>query len=156
METQHPVQISTQLQRKDPRLPVYVVIPSHHLKPWGLTGTTVIEGSANGYPFGRRTIKAWGKGRDEWFIEFTAAFCKTASLQVGDRVDLEIQLADTSTPQELESILSQSKSLEAAWLALSERERRDAGEHIRAAKAPATRQRRAGSVAQRLRVEVKT
>jgi hypothetical protein len=109
------VQLSTQLQRKDPRLPVYVVISGRHVQPWGLAGTTVIEGTANGHPFGRRTIKAWGKGSGDWFLEFTTPFCETARLNVGDRVVLELQLADASTPKELESILSKSKGLAAAW-----------------------------------------
>src|SRR5262245_60457228 len=133
MGAQPEVRLATLLQRKDPRLPVYVVIPGRHVQPWALTGTTVIEGTANGFSFGRRTIKAWGKATEDWFVEFTAPFCKTARLNVGDRVDLELQLADASTPKELESILVKSKSLAAAWLALSERERRDAGEYIRAA-----------------------
>jgi len=145
------LKLSTRLQRKDPRLPVYVVVPGLHLHPWGLSGTAVIEGTANGFPFGRRTIKAWGKGTDDWFVEFTASFCRTASLNVGDPVALAMRLADTSTPRELERILSSSESLTAAWLALSERERRDAGEHIRAAKAQATRERRAASIAENLR-----
>jgi hypothetical protein len=98
------VRLSTRLERKDPRLPVYVVIASRHLSPWCLTGTTVIEGTANGHPFGRRTIRAWGKESDDWFVEFTAPFCKAASLNVGDDVALELRLADTSTPKELEPI----------------------------------------------------
>ena len=145
------VRVSTRLQRKDPRLPVYVVIPDRHVQPWGLTGTTVIEGTANGFPFGRRTIKGWGKGNHDWFVEFTAPFCKKARLNVGDRVVLELQLADASTPKELESILSNSKDLAASWLACSERERRDAGEYIRAARAQLTRERRAASIAEKLR-----
>jgi hypothetical protein len=121
------------------------------VQPWGLTGTTVVEGTANGVPFGRRTIKAWGKGADDWFIEFTAPFCKAASLSVGDRVALEFQIADASTPPELEKVLLRTKSVAAAWLALSDRERREAAEHVRAAKAPATRERRAVAIAERLR-----
>jgi hypothetical protein len=132
-------------------LPVYVVIPDQHVQLWGLTGTTVVEGTANDVSFGRRTIKAWGKGTDDWFIELTAPFCKAASLTVGDRVALELQIADASTPPELETILSRTKSVAAVWLALSERERRDAAEHVRAAKAPATRERRAAAIADRLR-----
>jgi hypothetical protein len=145
------VRISARLQRKDPSLPVYVVIPGRHVQPWRLTGTKVIEGTANGVPFGRRTIKAWGKGADDWFVEFTAPFCKTASLSVGDRIALELRIADASTPPELDKILSKNKNMTAAWLALSERERRDAGEHIRAAKAQATRERRAVAIAEGLR-----
>jgi len=149
------VRLSTQLQRKDPRLPVYVVIPGRHVQAWRLTGTTVIEGTANGHPFGRRTIKAWGKGTDDWFVEFTAPFCKTARLNVAGRVVLELRLADSSAPKELESLLSKSKGLAAAWLAVSERWRRDAGEHIRAAEAQATRERRAALIAELLRGRAK-
>jgi hypothetical protein len=145
------VQLSTRLQRKDPSLPVYVVIPGRHLQPWALTGTTIIEGTANGVSFGRRAIKAWGKGTDDWFVEFTAPFCKAASLSVGDRIALELQIADASVPPELEKILSKNMDVAVAWHALSERERRDAGEHIRAAKAPATRERRAVAIAEGLR-----
>ena len=151
MRNQPEVELSTQLQRKDPRLPVYVVIPGRYVQPWNLSGTTVIEGTANGFPFGRRTFKAWGKGTDDWFVEFTSPFCKAASLGVGDPVSLCIRLADTSTPQELKTIFSKSSGLEVAWLALSERERRDAGEHIRAAKTLATRERRAAAIAEKLR-----
>ena len=147
------VRVSARLQRKDPSLPVYVVIPGRHVEPWGLSGTTLVEGTANGYPFGRRTIKAWGKGSDDWFVEFTAPFCKAAGVSVGDGVDLELELADTSTPKELDSILAKSERLTTAWLALSDRERREAREHVRAAKAESTRERRAASIADRLRAK---
>jgi hypothetical protein len=144
------VRLATRLERKDPSLPVYVVISGRHVQPWGLTGTTAVEGTANGFLFGRRTIKAWGKGSDKWFVELTAPFCKTARLKVGDRVVLELQLADASTPKELESLLAKNKRLRAAWLALSERMRRDAGEHIRAAKTQAARDRRAAAIADKI------
>ena len=146
------VRFTTPLQRKDPRLPVYVVIPGARLKPWSLTGTTVIEGSANGVAIGRRNIKAWGKGSDDWFVEFTAPFCKTARLAVGDEVALELQLADASTPPELETLLTGNQRLAAAWQALSESARRDACEQVRAAKNEATRQRRAATLAAKLLV----
>lgn len=144
------MKIKTKLQRKDPGLPVYVVVPGKFVKPWELSGTTIIEGTANGFPFGRRTIKAWGKGTDDWFVEFTAPFCKTAGLNVGDDIVLELQLADTSTPEELQSLLTNSKKLSSLWLALPKRDRRDAGEYIRAGKALATREKRASAITEKL------
>lgn len=150
------VNVSTRLERKDPRLPVYVVIPGRHVKLWHLARTTVIEGTANGFSFGRRTIKAWGKGSDDWFVELTSSFCKTAQLNVGDRVVLELQPADASIPVELENILSKNKGLTASWRALSDSQRRDASEYIRAAKAQVTRERRATSTAEELRSKAKT
>jgi hypothetical protein len=145
------MKLTAQLQRKDPSLPVFVVIPGKHVRPWDLDGTTVIEGTANGHDFGRRTLKAWGKGSDDWFVEFTAPFCKTAGLGVGDKLALELRLADTSTPKELERLLSKNRSLKAAWSARSDRERREASEHVRAAKTEATRVRRAEAIAEKLR-----
>lgn len=144
------MKIKTKLQRKDPSLPVYVVVSGKFVKPWGLNATTIIEGTANGFPFGRRTIKAWGKGTDDWFVEFTAPFCKTAGLNVGDDIVLELQRADTSTPEELQSLLTNSKKLASLWLALPERDRRDAGEYIRAGKALATREKRASAITKKL------
>ncbi len=100
--------------------------------------------------FGRRNIKAWGKGSDDWFVEFTAPFCKAAGLAVGDEVELVLRLADASTPPELEALLSGNRRLAAAWLSLSDSMRRDANEQVRAAKNEATRQRRAATIAAKL------
>ncbi len=149
------VQIKTQLKRKHPNLPVYVVIPARHIQQLGISNTSVIEGSANGKDFGRRTIKQWGKGLDDWFLELTTPFCKQGGLAVGDRIDLEFQLSDTSTPKELEDILSENKSIASLWEALTERGRREAGEHIRAAKNSTTRKRRAKMIAEKLWTDYK-
>ena len=97
------------------------------------------------------TIKRWGKGSDAWFIELTAEFCKRAGLVVGDDVELELSLADMATPPELDCLLSESPELNERWLALTDRERRESGEHIRAGKAQGTRTRRAAVIASRLR-----
>lgn len=143
--------LTTKLQRKDPSLPVFVVIPAKVVAPWKLSGTTVIEGTANGYSFGRRTIKAWGKGIDAWFVEFTAPICKATGMSVGDQVTLELRIADTSVPKELESVLSSSAALSKTWSKLPDRAKRDASEYVRAAKNAATRERRAHAVVGKIR-----
>jgi len=155
MNTPSEVCLSAKLQRKDPSLPVYLVIADRHIRHWNLSGTSVIEGTANGVPFGRRTIKSWGKGGDDWFVELTSSFCTSARLNVGDTVSLNIKLADMSTPEELESLFSGKKDIEYAWTALSESQRRAASEHIRAAKTQSTRERRAAAIAEKLRGEGK-
>jgi hypothetical protein len=33
----------------------------------------------------------WGKESHDWFVELTAPFCKTARMNVGDRVVLELR-----------------------------------------------------------------
>ena len=150
MSAKAKVRLTTSLQRKDPGLPVFAVIPGKLVASWRLDGTTVIEGAVNGQIFGRRTIKAWGKGSDDWFVEFTAPFCKAANLGEGDSIVLELTLADMSAPKELESALSINRRRLAAWLKLTERERRDAGEYVRAAKGQTTRERRATSIVAKL------
>jgi len=87
----------SELLRKDSSFPEYVVISDRHLSHWHLAGTSVIEGNANGFPFGRRTIKSWGKESNNWFVEFTSAFCKKAKLSMGNLVSPKIKLADEST-----------------------------------------------------------
>jgi hypothetical protein len=150
MDTPHKVRITTVLQRKDPRLPVYVALPDHVVGPWQLTGTTIVEGTANGVAIGRRTIKAWGKGTRDWFVEFTSPFCAKASIRVGDRVALDLNIADTSDPKELVETLVANKKLTASWNALSNAAKRDAAEHIRSGKTKQTRSRRAAILAKRL------
>jgi hypothetical protein len=143
--------LSAKLQRKDPGLPVFVVIPDKVVAPWKIGGTTIVEGTANGHCFGRRTIKPWGKGIDAWFVEFTATICKAAGLAVGETIALELWPADSSTPEELDTLISASKGLSRSWSKLTERQRREASEHIRAAKNSSTRERRAKAIADGLR-----
>lgn len=144
------IQFVTTLQRKDPRPPVYVVVPGQLVRDWHLAGTTVVEGAANGRPIGRRTLKAWGKGRADWFFELTAAWCSAAGAAVGDEVTVSLQAADVSLAPELETTLGQDPDLASAWTALSRRLQRELSEHVRAARTASGRQRRAEQVAARV------
>ena len=148
MSARSSASLTAKLLRKDPSLPVYVVVPGKAIASWKLSGTTVVEGTANGYSFGRRNIKAWGKGSDDWFLEFTAPFCKAAGLGVGSPVRLDLQLADTSPPEELKSLLAGKKAV--AWSKLTDRQRREVSEHVRAAKTEAARLRRAAAAVGKL------
>ena len=144
------VSLSAKLQRKAASLPVYVVIPAKSIARWKLKATTVVEGTAQGHPLGRRNMKACGKGSDDWFVELTAAFCKIAGLKVGDAVALQLRKADTSLPQELATILAGSKLQSEAWSKLTEAQKRDAAEHIHAARTAAARVRRAKAIVDKL------
>ncbi len=150
------VRLTAPLQRKHPNLPVFVVIPGRRVAAWQLTGTTTIECRANGHLTGRRTIKAWGKGSDDWFVEFTAPFCKAAGLAVGDEVKLELVIADDTAPDELEAVLASSKLLQEIWSKLTASQRREAMEHVRSAKTDVTRARRAAAIADALRLRWKS
>jgi hypothetical protein len=144
------ITVSTVLERKNPGLPVFVVVQGSFIASWKLAETTVIEGTANGHAFGRRNIKAWGKGSDNWFLEFTTPFCRAAGLNVGDSISLQLRVADVSLPPELETLLLTSKALTQSWAKLTAAQRRDASEHVRAAKSLAARKRRAEAVVGKL------
>jgi hypothetical protein len=141
------VAFSAKLERKDPRLPAYVVVPSPKAQTLKLLATAVVEGTVNGHFIGRRSIKRWNSSeRSPWFVEFTKPFCAQAGLAVGDKLDLVLWLANPALPVELESAIHQSPGLLAAWNKLSDCTRRTSAEHVHAGKSPATRLRRAAAI----------
>ena len=136
-----------ELERKHPKLPVYVVVPSTKAQSLGLRTTGVVEGTINGNLIGRRSIKRWdAEERSPWFIEFTSPFCKAAGIAVGDKLNVTLWLASTALPIELESALQESPELQAKWGALSDYTRRTASEHVHAGKSHATRLRRVAAI----------
>src|SRR5690606_22229845 len=84
----------TELQRKDPGLPVFIRAPGESVAPWKLADWRTVEGALDGHDFGRRTIKDWGKGSPDWFVEFVKPYLDAAGLRPGDTVDVELRLAD--------------------------------------------------------------
>jgi hypothetical protein len=135
------------LERKHPKLPVYVVVPVERARALKLQATAVVEGTANGHLFGRRTIKPWDSSEhSHWFVEFTTPFCTQASLKVGNNLELVLWLADPALPVELETALNQSQALREAWNNLSDYTRRSSAEHVHAGKSLATRSRRSAAI----------
>lgn len=148
--------LSATLQRKDPRLPVFVVIPHGAVAGWKLTGTTIVDATVNGQALGRRSMKRWDASEAaNWFIELTATLCERAGVAVGDALSLSLTLADTAPPVELEALLSQSPALRDAWGRVSESARRMGMEHVRSAKSEAARARRAAALLEPLLVAAK-
>jgi hypothetical protein len=146
-----PAAFTAVLQRKDPKLPVYVVVPFERIARWNLEATAVVEGSINGQALGRRTMKRMSASKQSnWFIECTAPFCRAAGIAVGDKLNVSLLLASNEQPVELEALLTASPSLQATWNSLSEYARRTSAEHVRAAKTEATRQRRAQAIVGKL------
>ncbi len=146
------LRFTSTLARKDPRLPVYVVVPFATVAPWALQTTTLVEGTANGHALGRRTLKRWDASpQAPWFLEFTAPWCKAASVTVGDALQLVLARTSTEAPAELQTLLAQAPELAAAWQQRTDAVQRVAMEHIRAGKSAATRERRAALLAQQLR-----
>ena len=137
----NPIELEVLIERKQADLPRFAVIPSALVKPWGLTGTTVIELQINSQEVARRTIKYWDA--DRWFISFTASDCARLQVDSGDRVKLKIGLASSELPAELATLLKTSREANAAWARLTPGQQRQLREEIEAAKQSTTRERRA-------------
>ena len=140
------VRVRTEVERKDPSLPRFVVVPAARVAAWKLQETTVVEVALEGVPLGRRSLKRWGSDRDVWFLDLTEAHCRRAGVDTGDRVEVEIRMADTALPEELRTILASDSDARAAWDGMTASARRRFAEHVRAGKAPETRRRRAAKI----------
>jgi Bacteriocin-protection, YdeI or OmpD-Associated len=139
------VRIETLVERKDPSLPRFVVIPSQSLLPWMLHGTTTVQVTLNDVDLGRRSLKRWGRERDCWFVDLTSVHCKAAGVDTGDRAVLEVRRATTELPDELTRLIAGDSIARRCWEALSPARQRALAEHVRAAKQAGTRVRRAAA-----------
>lgn len=135
------ISMAAVIDRHHTQMPRYVVVPSSVVAEWALEGTTVVEGEINGHSMGRRSLKPWDDER--WFIDLPEKLCRTAGVETGDRVDLEIRIASADLPLELSRLLTESPSARHRWDQLSFSRQRMIREYILAAKRPETRERRA-------------
>ena len=129
----------TELQRKDPGLPVFIRIPGAVVASWSLTDWTTVEGSLDGHDFGRRTIKDWGKGSPDWFVEFLKPFLEAAGLKPGDTVEVELRQADMTIPPAMAERMKSDAEFARAYEALIPNHQRKAIEHYLEAKTAAGR-----------------
>jgi len=129
----------TELQRKHPDLPVFVRIPGAIVAPWQLAEWRTVEGTLNGHEFGRRTIKDWGKGSRDWFVEFLKPFLDASGLKPGGTVEVELRLADMTLPPEMSARMRTDAEFARAYEALIPNHKRKAIEHYLEAKTPAGR-----------------
>jgi len=129
------------IERKHPKLPRFLVVPSDAVASWRLVRTTVVEGTLNGVEIGRRTIKYWDEQR--WFIELPEPFCRRARVDTGDTVVLTLRIAADDLPEELSRLIARDRRAKTAWERLTVSQQRMLREHVASAKQPATRERRA-------------
>lgn len=129
----------TELQRKDPGLPVFIRIPGEVVAPWKLAEWRTVEGALNGHPFGRRTIKDWGKDSPDWFVDLLKPFLEATGLKPGDTVEVELRLADMTMPPEMAGRMESDADFARAYEALIPNHKRKAVEHYLEAKTPAGR-----------------
>ncbi len=135
------VELSCEVERKDRRLPRFMVVPAQLLDGWKLDGTTVVEATVNGVAVGRRSLKKWDD--DRWFVELAQPMCDRAGVDTGDRAKLSLRLAFDALPEELATLLAGSRRAQAAWVKLSLARQRMLREEVFAAKSADARRRRA-------------
>ena len=137
------IHLTAIVQRKDPRLPRFIVVPSAAIASWKLTETNTVTGALSGHDMGRRSLKKWDDER--WFIELPQPLCQTARVEAGDRVTLDIRLASDELPVELAELLASDPAAKQIWERLTSGSQRMLREHVAAAKQAATRARRAST-----------
>ena len=135
------ITLTAVVQRKQPNLPRYLLVPSARLAGWHVTDTIVVDTALNSITIGRRTLKRWDARR--WFVELPERSCQRVGVDIGQRVTLTIRRAATDMPRELAELVQRDAQARIAWSALSESRRRMLQEEVRSAARPETRARRA-------------
>ena len=136
------IRVTTTVIRHQPQFARLVTIPLATIAPWKLTNTTVVEGTINDTPLGRRSLKRWDD-RECWWIDLPEPLCRKAKLDTGDEVQLVIRLASEDLPDELKQLLAENKQAEGKWKSMTQAQQRMLREEILAAKSSAARMRRA-------------
>ncbi|MDE2849757.1 MAG: YdeI/OmpD-associated family protein [Acidobacteriota bacterium] len=135
------ITLRSRVERHQPDLPRFVVVPDSAVASWKLGGTTVVEGTAGGFDLGRRSLKRWDA--DRWFLDLPGKWCRDAGVSTGDEVELTLRVASSALPAELARLIGESASAQAAWQRLTASQQRMLREHVLAAKRSETRERRA-------------
>lgn len=138
--------VKAMVRRKDASLPRYIKAPASFVAAWGRSATTPVEVTLDGIDVGRRNLKPWGHGRDCWFLELPDRLCHRARVDTGVEVAVTLRLASTTLRIELVSLIHDSSEAKRQWEALTSSQQRMLADHVRDAKRPATRKRRAEKV----------
>ena len=142
-------QFSSVIERHDPDLPVYLMVPNAVPGAFGQTHTFIVEANINDSPVGRRSIKPWGDGR--WFMELTKVHCARLGIGVGDRITITVNPTEEEPAELTGSIIAHG--LGDRWSKLSAARRRALSEHVFDARRPETRKSRIERIVGGLRGE---
>lgn len=133
--------VEVRIERKQAGLPAFVVVPAAKLLRWKLRATTTVDGTLDGVPLGRRSLKRWDDER--WFIELRRELLHVLGKAPGDRATLVIARASDALPAELQDLIDGVAEARARWEAHTDAQRRMLREDVLAAKTAAARERRA-------------
>jgi hypothetical protein len=144
-----PVRVTATIERHDPRLPRYVVIPRRLLARHGIRDRTTVRGELAGVRFQHRTLHPLDDQR--FFINLPERLCAQARVDTGDTVALSFELQTEEIPEELTDALTADAASQEAWAHLSRGEQRRAAWQVAKAAREDTRRRRASRIADELR-----
>jgi hypothetical protein len=122
-------------------LPAFVVVPAAALSAWKLTGTTMVDAWLDDVALGRRSLRRWDDGR--WFVELRREQLAAVGKGPGDRATIILARTSDELPPELVRVIESDPLARAIWEKRTDAQRRMLREHVLAAKASATRERRA-------------
>ncbi len=135
------IELEALVERKDPRLPRYVVVPADFVTALDITTTTVVEGTLNGGDLGRRTLKRWDDAR--WFLDLPQGLCKERGIDAGSQIQLVLKVAAELMAPELRELLESNPEARRVWSALTVNQQRMLREEILRLKQSGARRRRA-------------
>jgi hypothetical protein len=128
------------LDRHDPKLPRFVVLPASAATALGLQHRVTVEGTLGGVPFTRRSIKPWGDGR--YFFDVPNDVCRKAAVDVGDIIDVSVIVVDDQPPADLIEALDRDTVAARAWSRLTPSQQRRIVDDVVQAVRPLTRKGR--------------
>src|SRR5262245_7104426 len=135
------LRLVVRIEREGAEVPAFVSVPAAKVAQWRLTGTTTVEGTLEGVPLGRRSLKRWDDER--WFIELRREVLAATGRSPGERAMLVLRLASTAMPAELQGLIDGDAQARKRWESHTEAQQRMLREEILAAKSSAARERRA-------------
>ena len=130
-----PIRFRTQL-RQYPGMGPWFRVPAQFIRAWGLTATTTVEGTINGHPLGRRSLKDSGPKTDDWYMGMPREVALALDAKGGDEVEIELRLADMTMPEEMVARMESDPDFARAYEALKPNHKRAAIEHYLEAKTP--------------------
>lgn len=107
------LKLVVRIERKHAEMPAFVVVPATRLARWKLAATTTVEGTLDGVPLGRRSLKRWDD--DRWFIELRSQLLGAVGKSPGDRATLRINRASAELPAELQKLIDTDPAACARW-----------------------------------------
>ncbi len=135
------IEIKVPIERVEPTLPRYVVVPSKIIAAWELQRTTEVDIEVNGKPGGRRRLRRWDEAR--WYVQLPEPVCEELGVDTGRVVTIAVRLAVHDLPGELLLVIAEHPDAQARWDNLTAPEQHNLRVQVDAGQLPKTRWERA-------------